>query len=58
MGQGRMPAPETRVHDLVNAHPCDLAAALGISRTRLSNQLTCLRDRGLAAVPSRRCRGR
>ncbi|NEC88028.1 metalloregulator ArsR/SmtB family transcription factor [Streptomyces sp. SID12501] len=29
------------------AYPADLADALGISRTRLSNHLTCLRDCGL-----------
>lgn len=34
------------------AHPADLADALEISRTRLSNHLTCLRDCGLVvAVP-------
>ena len=34
------------------AHPADLADALGISRTRLSNHLACLRDCGLVvAVP-------
>ncbi|MCX4904367.1 helix-turn-helix transcriptional regulator [Streptomyces sp. NBC_00878] len=34
------------------AHPSDLAEELGISRTRLSNHLACLRDCGLAvAVP-------
>ncbi|RNL86982.1 ArsR/SmtB family transcription factor [Halostreptopolyspora alba] len=34
------------------AHPADLAATLGISRTRLSNHLACLRDCGLVvAVP-------
>ncbi|MER5534865.1 ArsR/SmtB family transcription factor [Streptomyces mirabilis] len=34
------------------AHPSDLADELGISRTRLSNHLACLRDCGLvAAVP-------
>lgn len=29
------------------AHPSDLADTLGISRTRLSNHLACLRDCGL-----------
>ncbi|MEU2263848.1 metalloregulator ArsR/SmtB family transcription factor [Streptomyces sp. NPDC019645] len=29
------------------AHPSDLAERLGISRTRLSNHLACLRDCGL-----------
>ena len=29
------------------AHPADLAEELGISRTRLSNHLACLRDCGL-----------
>lgn len=29
------------------AYPADLAEALGISRTRLSNHLACLRDCGL-----------
>lgn len=29
------------------AHPSDLADALGVSRTRLSNHLACLRDCGL-----------
>ncbi|QEU92910.1 ArsR/SmtB family transcription factor [Streptomyces kanamyceticus] len=29
------------------AHPADLAETLGISRTRLSNHLACLRDCGL-----------
>ncbi|TKA02081.1 ArsR/SmtB family transcription factor [Actinacidiphila oryziradicis] len=34
------------------AHPSDLADAFGISRTRLSNHLACLRDCGLVvAVP-------
>ncbi|MFD7460710.1 MULTISPECIES: ArsR/SmtB family transcription factor [unclassified Streptomyces] len=34
------------------AHPSDLAEQLGISRTRLSNHLACLRDCGLVvAVP-------
>ncbi|KIH99776.1 ArsR family transcriptional regulator [Streptomonospora alba] len=34
------------------AHPADLAESLGISRTRLSNHLACLRDCGLVvAVP-------
>ncbi|MBB4931911.1 DNA-binding transcriptional ArsR family regulator [Lipingzhangella halophila] len=34
------------------AHPADLADSLGISRTRLSNHLACLRDCGLVvAVP-------
>ncbi len=34
------------------AHPADLADVLGISRTRLSNHLACLRDCGLVvAVP-------
>jgi DNA-binding transcriptional ArsR family regulator len=34
------------------AHPSDLADALGISRTRLSNHLACLRGCGLVvAVP-------
>lgn len=34
------------------AHPADLAERLGISRTRLSNHLACLRDCGLVvAVP-------
>nr|WP_024127063.1 metalloregulator ArsR/SmtB family transcription factor [Streptomyces sp. F8]AHE39784.1 ArsR family transcriptional regulator [Streptomyces sp. F8] len=33
-------------------HPSDLAEALGVSRTRLSNHLACLRDCGLVvAVP-------
>ncbi|WP_326600412.1 ArsR/SmtB family transcription factor [Streptomyces sp. NBC_01803] len=40
------------------AYPSDLADALGISRTRLSNHLACLRDCGLVVtVPvSRRTR--
>jgi DNA-binding transcriptional ArsR family regulator len=34
------------------AHPAGLAEALGVSRTRLSNHLACLRDCGLVvAVP-------
>ncbi|MBW8792388.1 MAG: winged helix-turn-helix transcriptional regulator [Streptomyces sp.] len=34
------------------AHPSDLAERLGVSRTRLSNHLACLRDCGLVvAVP-------
>lgn len=34
------------------AHPADLAERIGISRTRLSNHLACLRDCGLVvAVP-------
>lgn len=37
------------------AYPSDLAEAIGISRTRLSNHLTCLRDCGLVvAVPDGR----
>ncbi|WP_351224951.1 metalloregulator ArsR/SmtB family transcription factor [Streptomyces sp. NPDC002133] len=37
------------------AHPSELADQLGISRTRLSNHLTCLRDCGLVvAVPEGR----
>ncbi|MFD3469936.1 ArsR/SmtB family transcription factor [Streptomyces sp. NPDC058682] len=32
------------------AHPSDLADALGISRTRLSNHLACLRDCGLVTA--------
>ncbi|ALC22674.1 ArsR family transcriptional regulator [Streptomyces pristinaespiralis] len=37
------------------AHPSDLADALEISRTRLSNHLACLRDCGLVvAVPDGR----
>ncbi len=32
------------------AYPSDLAEALGISRTRLSNHLTCLRDCGLVVT--------
>ncbi|WP_093798568.1 helix-turn-helix transcriptional regulator [Streptomyces sp. Wb2n-11] len=37
------------------AHPSDLADDLGISRTRLSNQLACLRDCGLVvALPEGR----
>ncbi|MFV5998934.1 ArsR/SmtB family transcription factor [Streptomyces sp. NPDC056231] len=36
-------------------YPSDLAEALGISRTRLSNHLACLRDCGLVvAVPEGR----
>jgi DNA-binding transcriptional ArsR family regulator len=40
------------------AYPSDLADALGISRTRLSNHLACLRDCGLvvAAPDGRRIR--
>ncbi|MFF0578178.1 ArsR/SmtB family transcription factor [Streptosporangium saharense] len=34
------------------AHPAELAERLGVSRTRLSNHLACLRDCGLVvAVP-------
>lgn len=37
------------------AHPSELADALGISRTRLSNHLACLRDCGLVlAMPDGR----
>ncbi|UCM89811.1 ArsR/SmtB family transcription factor [Streptomyces marincola] len=37
------------------AYPADLADALGVSRTRLSNHLSCLRDCGLVvAVPDGR----
>jgi ArsR family transcriptional regulator, cadmium/lead-responsive transcriptional repressor len=37
------------------AHPADLADTLGVSRTRLSNHLACLRDCGLVvAVPDGR----
>ncbi|WP_351228667.1 metalloregulator ArsR/SmtB family transcription factor [Streptomyces sp. NPDC002133] len=37
------------------SYPSDLADALGISRTRLSNHLACLRDCGLVtAVPDGR----
>ncbi|MDT0388778.1 ArsR/SmtB family transcription factor [Streptomyces dubilierae] len=32
------------------AYPADLADGLGISRTRLSNHLACLRDCGLVAT--------
>ncbi|MFD9030306.1 ArsR/SmtB family transcription factor [Streptomyces sp. NPDC059567] len=32
------------------AYPADLADALGISRTRLSNHLACLRDCGLVVT--------
>lgn len=32
------------------AHPADLAEQLGISRTRLSNHLACLRDCGLVVT--------
>lgn len=32
------------------AHPSDLAERLGISRTRLSNHLACLRDCGLVVT--------
>ncbi|MCX2968622.1 MULTISPECIES: ArsR/SmtB family transcription factor [Streptomyces] len=36
-------------------HPADLAEALDVSRTRLSNHLACLRDCGLVvAVPQGR----
>ncbi|GAB3758284.1 ArsR/SmtB family transcription factor [Microlunatus parietis] len=37
------------------AHPADLADTLGISRSRLSNHLACLRDCGLVvAIPDGR----
>ncbi|MEV0642019.1 metalloregulator ArsR/SmtB family transcription factor [Streptomyces sp. NPDC050619] len=37
------------------AHPSDLADRIGVSRTRLSNHLACLRDCGLVvAVPDGR----
>ncbi|MET9956522.1 metalloregulator ArsR/SmtB family transcription factor [Streptomyces sp. NPDC006339] len=37
------------------AYPADLADALGVSRTRLSNHLACLRDCGLVVgVPDGR----
>jgi DNA-binding transcriptional ArsR family regulator len=37
------------------AYPSDLADAIGVSRTRLSNHLTCLRECGLVvAVPDGR----
>ncbi|MFJ3895384.1 ArsR/SmtB family transcription factor [Streptomyces sp. NPDC090083] len=40
------------------AYPADLADALGVSRTRLSNHLACLRDCGLVvAVPDGRRTG-
>ncbi|MCX4920017.1 helix-turn-helix transcriptional regulator [Streptomyces sp. NBC_00687] len=32
------------------AHPADLADALNVSRTRLSNHLACLRDCGLVVT--------
>ncbi|MFJ9106236.1 ArsR/SmtB family transcription factor [Streptomyces sp. NPDC102405] len=32
------------------AHPSDLAERLGVSRTRLSNHLACLRDCGLVVT--------
>jgi DNA-binding transcriptional ArsR family regulator len=54
---GRALADPTRARILLllresPAHPADLADALGISRTRLSNHLTCLRGCGLVvAVP-------
>ncbi|MEV5824933.1 metalloregulator ArsR/SmtB family transcription factor [Spirillospora sp. NPDC052242] len=57
---GRALADPTRcrillaLHD-APAHPADLADTLGISRTRLSNHLACLRDCGLVvAVPQGR----
>ncbi|WP_432584561.1 metalloregulator ArsR/SmtB family transcription factor [Streptomyces sp. HD1123-B1] len=38
-----------------SAHPADLADALGVSRSRLSNHLACLRDCGLViTVPTGR----
>src|SRR5690606_30078475 len=38
-----------------SAYPADLADALGVSRSRLSNHLACLRDCGLVvAVPDGR----
>ncbi|MCX0244717.1 ArsR/SmtB family transcription factor [Streptomyces drozdowiczii] len=37
------------------AYPADLADAIGVSRTRLSNHLACLRDCGLVvAIPDGR----
>jgi DNA-binding transcriptional ArsR family regulator len=54
---GRALADPIRCHLLLElreapAHPSDLADALGISRTRLSNHLACLRDCGLVvAIP-------
>ncbi|MEU6290703.1 ArsR/SmtB family transcription factor [Streptomyces olivaceus] len=37
------------------AYPSDLADALGVSRTRLSNHLACLRDCGIVvAIPDGR----
>ncbi|HEX3827224.1 MAG TPA: metalloregulator ArsR/SmtB family transcription factor [Sporichthyaceae bacterium] len=57
---GRALADPTRARILLllcesPAHPSDLADALGISRTRLSNHLACLRGCGLVvAVPEGR----
>ncbi|MEV6983658.1 metalloregulator ArsR/SmtB family transcription factor [Sphaerisporangium sp. NPDC051017] len=54
---GRALADPIRCRILVSlrrapAHPAELAESLGISRSRLSNHLACLRDCGLVvAVP-------
>ncbi|MFB8416959.1 ArsR/SmtB family transcription factor [Streptomyces albidoflavus] len=60
---GRAPADPIRCRVLLSlrdapAYPADLADALGVSRTRLSNHLACLRDCGLvtAAPDGRRTR--
>ncbi|NEV88948.1 winged helix-turn-helix transcriptional regulator [Streptomyces tendae] len=52
---GRALADPTRCRILLAlrqaaAYPADLADALGISRTRLSNHLACLRDCGLVVT--------
>ncbi|MFJ3500479.1 MULTISPECIES: ArsR/SmtB family transcription factor [unclassified Streptomyces] len=52
---GRAPADPIRCRILlalrqVPAYPADLADALEISRTRLSNHLACLRDCGLVVT--------
>ncbi|MEU9627967.1 ArsR/SmtB family transcription factor [Streptomyces luteogriseus] len=52
---GRALADPTRCRILIAlrqapAYPADLADALGVSRTRLSNHLACLRDCGLAVT--------
>ncbi|WP_432011131.1 ArsR/SmtB family transcription factor [Streptomyces cucumeris] len=57
---GRALADPTRCRILLAlreepAHPADLADALGVSRSRLSNHLACLRDCGLViTVPTGR----
>ncbi|MFE6522352.1 winged helix-turn-helix domain-containing protein [Streptomyces sp. NPDC057794] len=53
-GRGNGSAPYISLRQ-APAYPADLADALGVSRTRLSNHLACLRDCGpVVTVPDGR----